>query len=286
MGVGGISWDVTDTATKLVDKFSKNGNVKALSEGVVKKTILKYKREKSLANGYDFDEAEETAFAESDDDLVRVLKQAEAVIAEADAAIARVEADQKIKRKQSFKTSIDEEESVAEEVQIAQAEAIEQEKRIAEEANRNELIAQAEAIEQEKRIAQIAEEEEMAKIAEKKEIIKEVEQKVEEEDMTFDDDEFMAAVEMAQEGIEGKIIGVEDIITDSSAKADWAAAGDLASELRQDFEFNTDSDMNDEEEDEDIYNLGDVDLKALAQAARDAVESYENNAKEVDDADQ
>merc|ERR1712238_33830 len=156
MGVGGISWDVTDTATKLVDKFSKNGNVKALSEGVVKKTILKYKREKSLANGYDFDEAEETAFAESDDDLVRVLKQAEAVIAEADAAIARVEADQKIKEKQSFKTSIDEEESGAEEVQIAQAEAIEQEKRIAEEANRNELIAQAEAIEQEKRIAEEA----------------------------------------------------------------------------------------------------------------------------------
>merc|ERR1712238_543391 len=188
MGVGGISWDVTDTATKLVDKFSKNGNVKALSEGVVKKTILKYKREKSLANGYDFDEAEETAFAESDDDLVRVLKQAEAVIAEADAAIARVEADQKIKRKQSFKTSIDEEERIAEEANrnelIAQAKAIEQEKRIAEEANRNELIAQAEAIEQEKRIAQMAEEEEMAKIAEKKEIIKEVEQKVEEEEKT------------------------------------------------------------------------------------------------------
>merc|ERR1712238_505793 len=160
MGVGGISWDVTDTATKLVDKFSKNGNVKALSEGVVKKTILKYKREKSLANGYDFDEAEETAFAESDDDLVRVLKQAEAVIAEADAAIARVEADQKIKRKQSFKTSIDEEERIAEEANrnelIAQAEAIEQEKRIAEEANRNELIAQAKAIEQEKRIAEEA----------------------------------------------------------------------------------------------------------------------------------
>merc|ERR1712194_316228 len=44
--------------------------------------------------------------------------------------------------------------------------------------------------------------------------------------------------------------------------------------------------MDDEEEDEDIYNLGDVDLKALAQAARDAVKSYENNAKEVDDADQ
>jgi len=343
--VGGISWDVTDTATKLVDKFSTNGNVKALSKGVVKKTILKYKREKYLANGYGFDEAEETAFAESDDDLARVLKQAEAVIAEADAAIARVEADQKIKEKQSSKTSIDEEEIFAEEAQIAQAEvmeeekriaeeanrneliaqaeaieqekriaeeanrneliaqaeAIEQEKRIAEEANRNELIAQAEAIEQEKRIAQIAEEEEMAKIAEKREIIKEVEQKVEEEektriegleeeDMMFDDDEFMAAVEMAQEGIEGKIIGVEDIITDSSAKADWAAAGDLASELRQDFdldfEFNTDSDMDDEEEDEDIYNLGDVDLKALAQAARDAVESYENNAKEVDDADQ
>mmetsp|Transcript_57407 Transcript_57407/g.65122 ORF Transcript_57407/g.65122 Transcript_57407/m.65122 type:complete len:878 (-) Transcript_57407:356-2989(-) len=321
--VGGISWDVTDTATKLVDKFSTNGNVKALSKGVVKKTILKYKREKYLANGYGFDEAEETAFAESDDDLARVLKQAEAVIAEADAAIARVEADQKIKEKQSSKTSIDEEEIFAEEAQIAQAEVMEEEKRIAEEANRNELIAQAEAIEQEKRIAdetkrneliaqaeaieqekriaQIAEEEEMAKIAEKREIIKEVEQKVEEEEMTriegleeedmmFDDDEFMAAVEMAQEGIEGKIIGVEDIITDSSAKADWAAAGDLASELRQDFdldfEFNTDSDMDDEEEDEDIYNLGDVDLKALAQAARDAVESYENNAKEVDDADQ
>jgi len=449
--VGGISWDVTDTATKLVDKFSANSNVNVLSKGVVEKTILKYKREKSLANGYDFDEAEETAFAESDDDLARVLKQAEAVIAEADAAIARVEADQKVKEKQSSKTRIEEEESIAEEVkQIAHAEEIEQEERIAEEAKqiaevekvariaeqeiiaeeakqmaqaeeitriaeqeiideeskqiaqaeeKNRIaeqerideeakqialaeeitriaeqerideeakqIAQAEEIariaeqeridEEAKQIAQaeemakkiaeqerideeakqiaeaeemtriaeqeriakmaeqkteeriaqeakqIAKAEEMARIAEEGEIAKEAEQNVEEEErsrieglegggMIFDDEEFMAAVEMAQEGIEGKIIGVEDIITDSSAKADWDAAGELASELRQDFdldfEFNTDSDMDDDEENEDIYDLGDVDLKALAQAARDAVESYENNAKEVDDAAQ
>jgi len=378
--VGGISWDVKETATKLADIISTNDSSNALSKGVVENLILKYKREKSLADGYDVDEAAEIAFMESEDDLARVLKEAEAVIAEADAAIAKVEADQKVKEKQSSKTTIEEEERFAEEAkqifeaeekeeeertaeeakQIAEAEEIEEEERIAEEAKQ---IAEVEKMKEEERIAeeakQMAEVEEMARIAEEERVAKEAEQKAQkkiaeeakqiaeeevariveeeriakeakqkaqekiaeqakqiaeaeeeriakeaeektekeekarteelEEDMMFDDDEFMAAVEMAQEGIEGKIVGVEDIITDSSAKAEWDAAGELASELRQDFDLDfesntdTDSDM-DDEEDEDIYELGDVDLEALAQAARDAVESYENNAKEVEDA--
>ena len=302
--VGGITWDVTETATKLADKFSTNG--------VVDKTILKSKREKSLADESDVVEAAEKAYIDSEDDLARVLKEAEEVIGEADAAIAIAEAEV-LKEKQSSTTAVEEEEegggNVAEDAE--ELTRIEEEERIAEEARvvaeveemtrieeEARVVAEAEEmarIEEEERIAEearvVAEVEEMAAIAEDVRQKADAEEKgrIEEleDDVMFDDDEFMAAVEMAQEGIEGKIVGVNDIITpDNSAKAEWDAAGELASELRQDLDIDsdTDTDLDDEDGDEDIYELGDIDLESLAQAAREAVESYENSAKEVKDA--
>ena len=330
--VGGITWDVTETATKLADKFSTNG--------VVDKTILKSKREKSLADESDVVEAAEKAYIDSEDDLARVLKEAEEVIGEADAAIAIAEAEV-LKEKQSSTTAVEEEEEggknvaedaeeltrieeeerIAEEARVvAEVEEmtrIEEEERIAEEARQLAEAEELATIEKQERIAEearvIAEAEEMARIEEEERIAEEarvvaeveemaaiaedVRQKADaeekgrieelEDDVMFDDDEFMAAVEMAQEGIEGKIVGVNDIITpDNSAKAEWDAAGELASELRQDLDIDsdTDTDLDDEDGDEDIYELGDIDLESLAQAAREAVESYENSAKEVEDA--
>ena len=332
--VGGITWDVTETATKLADKFSTNGNVD--------RTILKSKKEKSLADQSDVVEAEKAYInsIDSEDDLARVLKEAEEVIGEADAAIAIAEAEV-LKEKQSSTTAVEEEEEggknvaedaeeltrieeeerIAEEARVvAEVEEmtrIEEEERIAEEARQlaeaeelatieeqertaeeSRVVAEAEEmarIEEEERIAEearvVAEVEEMAAIAEDVRQKADAEEKgrIEEleDDVMFDDDEFMAAVEMAQEGIEGKIVGVNDIITpDNSAKAEWDAAGELASELRQDLDIDsdTDTDLDDEDGDEDIYELGDIDLESLAQAAREAVESYENSAKEVEDA--
>ena len=330
--VGGITWDVTETATKLADKFSTNG--------VVDKTILKSKREKSLADESDVVEAAEKAYIDSEDDLARVLKEAEEVIGEADAAIAIAEAEV-LKEKQSSTTAVEEEEEggknvaedaeeltrieeeerIAEEARVvAEVEEmtrIEEEERIAEEARQLAEAEELATIEEQERTAEearvVAEAEEMARIEEEERIAEEarvvaeveemaaiaedVRQKADaeekgrieelEDDVMFDDDEFMAAVEMAQEGIEGKIVGVNDIITpDNSAKAEWDAAGELASELRQDLDIDsdTDTDLDDEDGDEDIYELGDIDLESLAQAAREAVESYENSAKEVEDA--
>ena len=346
--VGGITWDVTETATKLADKFSTNG--------VVDKTILKSKREKSLADESDVVEAAEKAYIDSEDDLARVLKEAEEVIGEADAAIAIAEAEV-LKEKQSSTTAVEEEEEggknvaedaeeltrieeeerIAEEARVvAEVEEmtrIEEEERIAEEARQLAEAEELATIEKQERIAEearvVAEAEEMARIEEEARVVAQAEEmaRIEEEeriaeearvvaeveemaaiaedvrqkadaeekgrieeledDVMFDDDEFMAAVEMAQEGIEGKIVGVNDIITpDNSAKAEWDAAGELASELRQDLDIDsdTDTDLDDEDGDEDIYELGDIDLESLAQAAREAVESYENSAKEVEDA--
>lgn len=110
---------------------------------------------------------------------------------------------------------------------------------------------------------------------------------VEEDDgdeMLFDDDQFMAAVELAQEGIEGKIVGVDDIIADESVKAEWDAAGELANELRQDLDPTSEAaELKEEEEDDFDLEFDDIDVEALGRAAREAVETFETEQREAEE---
>jgi len=345
--VGGITWDVTETASKLADQI---GIIPAFGE--VNKTVVnKYKRRKPVLVASDVDEGE-LAFieAEDDDDLARVLEEAESVIGEADAAIAKAETDQKEKVKQSIeeelkkiteKAAIKEQERIAvelkliakkeEKARVVEEDRIAGEAKLKAEEEENARIIEEKIIveetklkaeeEEKTRIAEEdriieeaklkAEEEEKTRIAEEDRIIEEAKLKVEEEekariseeeriveeiklkaekeekekeaddDILFDDDQFMAAVELAQEGIEGKIVGVDDIITDNSAKAEWDAAGVLANELRQDSDTRSEADVDDEEDD---FDFGDIDLEALGRAAREAVEAFESEVGKADEA--
>jgi len=323
--VGGITWDVTETASKLADQI---GIIPAFGE--VNKTVVnKYKRRKPVLVASDVDEGE-LAFieAEDDDDLARVLEEAESVIGEADAAIAKAETDQKEKVKQSIeeelkkiteKAAIKEQERIAvelkliakkeEKARVVEEDRIAGEAKLKAEEEENARIIEEKIIVEETKLK--AEEEEKTRIAEEDRIIEEAKLKVEEEekariseeeriveeiklkaekeekeketddDILFDDDQFMAAVELAQEGIEGKIVGVDDIITDNSAKAEWDAAGVLANELRQDSDTRSEADVDDEEDD---FDFGDIDLEALGRAAREAVEAFESEVGKADEA--
>lgn len=91
----------------------------------------------------------------------------------------------------------------------------------------------------------------------------------------LDVEDFLAAVELSQEGLEGKIVGLEDVIADTNAKAEWDAAGTRARELGQD-----DSDDDDITDDDDFEG---IDLVALGRAAREAVESFENKMNEQEE---
>ena len=75
------------------------------------------------------------------------------------------------------------------------------------------------------------------------------------------EEEWEEVIELAQQGLEGKIVGIDEMITDDSAKADWDAAGLLAQELQTGVA---------EEDDEDG-----IDSEALGRAAREAVEAFE-----------
>mmetsp|Transcript_107390 Transcript_107390/g.219093 ORF Transcript_107390/g.219093 Transcript_107390/m.219093 type:complete len:731 (-) Transcript_107390:4665-6857(-) len=348
--VGGITWDVTETATKLADQFGLNpvGNFGEVDRTVVNKYRYRYRQPKQqptaatsslpntnqtngVAPGSDVVDEAELAFieAEDDDDLARVLREAESVIGEADAAIAKAEADQK-------KSNIEKEEAklaAKEEVAAAAAaaatrEAEEEDKaRITEEERIVEEAKQLKAEEEEKvriaekeRIAEKArqlkaEEEEKARIAELAKLKVEEEERIARETLLaqdddeddddnealFDDNQFMAAVELAQEGIEGKIVGVDEIIADDPAKDKWDAASAYANKLTTSVKENDDDNdtsdddlisyWDDEEErnssnmeGEDDDEFGDIDFEALGKAAREAVEAYENDAEKVNEA--
>eukprot|EP00533_Pseudo-nitzschia_delicatissima_P011524 CAMPEP_0197283624 /NCGR_PEP_ID=MMETSP1432-20130617/25026_1 /TAXON_ID=44447 /ORGANISM="Pseudo-nitzschia delicatissima, Strain UNC1205" /LENGTH=700 /DNA_ID=CAMNT_0042750617 /DNA_START=107 /DNA_END=2210 /DNA_ORIENTATION=- len=306
--VGGVTWDATETASKLADQFGVLPTF-----GDVDKTVLnKYKGSKPPAVKSDVDEGELAFIEAEDDDLARVLREAESVIGEADAAIAKAEADQKEKVKQSIEeelkqitstTEVEEETEIAEVAEEEEEEELEAEEEIDEDEVDEEDEEELEAEEEEEEIDEDEVDEEEAEdleAEEEKEEIDEDEVDEEEEeleaeeevddeddDTLFDDDQFMAAVELAQEGIEGKIVGVDDIITDTSEKAEWDAAGELANELRQDTEASSEGDVEDEEDDffEDVdLNFEDIDLEALGKAAREAVESFESEQQEVGEA--
>ena len=218
--VGEATWDATESASKVAGKAGSLPTPTLPKFGEVDKTVVnKYKRPKSTN---EVDEGD-------DEDLARVLKEAETVIGEADAVIAKAEAEQEEDSEQSM-------------------------------------------------------EEELTEIAEGDEEDEDLEEEDEADDMLFDDDQFMAAVELAQEGIEGKIVGVDDIIADESVKAEWDAAGELANELRQDIDPTSEAaELEEEEEDDFDLEFDDIDVEALGRAAREAVESFETQQREAEE---
>jgi len=267
--IGEMTWDATETASKLLDKLSITP-----SFGEVDKTIVnKYNTSKPIVTRSNVDEGE-LAFieAEGDGNLVNILKQAESVIGEADNAIAKAEADQKEKVKQSIEEELK---------KLAEMDAISEQKRIADEMNltdeieekargaNNEETTKGEKLEAEDGIEGTSEskKERTAKATKS-----DKDEELKGDDIIFDEDQILAAVELAQDMIEGKIVGVDDIINDSSTKAEWDAAGLLANELLQDIDASFDADIGDEK------------VEALGQAAKKAVAAFESEQEEADKA--
>ncbi|KAL3934417.1 MAG: hypothetical protein SGARI_003389, partial [Bacillariaceae sp.] len=95
--VGGIAWDVTDSAARLLNIVANNEKLSLLPMGLAQKTVEALQNAQESARYLqmaDFDDAVEAeqAFLDSQDDLTRVLEEAEAVIGEADEAIATAQA--------------------------------------------------------------------------------------------------------------------------------------------------------------------------------------------------
>ncbi|KAG7345032.1 SAP domain containing protein [Nitzschia inconspicua] len=413
--VGGIAWDVTDTAARLLSIVANNEKLSMLPRGLAQKTMEALRNSQMsvryLEQAADPTELEaaEQAYLESQQDLARVLEEAEAVINEADQAIAKAQALEnemeqlvdvsipydaaarlayensdkavpfatfqsqfiadavdmvkskhaarnKGKDEAEAKRRAEEEEAArvlaqkeaeakrrAEEEEaarvLAQKEAeakrrAEEEesarvlaqkeaeaKRRAEEEEAARVLAQKEAkakrraeeeeaarvlAQKEAKAKRRAEEEEAARVlaqkeakakrrAEEEEAARVLAQKEaeakrradeeeaarvltqekklkQEDDDEMDENDFLAAVELAQEGLEGKIVGIEDAIADNTAKAVWDAAGSLARELQQNDDF-------DDEDDSDIFfdsnTFKRLVLEALGKAAREAVEMFD-----------
>lgn len=248
--VGEATWDATESVSKVAGQVGSlpTPTFSAPTFGEVDRTVVnKYKRPKST-NKVDEGELAVTE-AEDDEDLTRVLKEAETVIGEADAAIAKAEAEQTEDSEQSMEEELTE---------IAEIDE--------EEDGKDEDLEEDDVAEDEEEDQQ---------------------DDVEEDDgdeMLFDDDQFMAAVELAQEGIEGKIVGVDDIIADESVKAEWDAAGELANELRQDLDPTSEAaELKEEEEDDFDLEFDDIDVEALGRAAREAVETFETEQREAEE---
>jgi len=345
--VGGITWDVTDTVARLVNIIAANDRLNVLPKALTEKAMNALQDAQLKARNLDNKwgtsgayaaevEAAEQAFLDSQDDLAKVLEEAEAVLGEADVAIANAQGategvqqvvDVSVPYDAAAELAYEESDKsvafdafrvkyLAEAVKLvtskhvarlekqneARVEAMRlaEEKRAAEEAEQQRLEEEARIAEEERAAeeaeqqrleeeARIAEEERAAAEAEKERLAAEeqLEEEEEEDEDTdeeadedyMDDDDFLAAVELAQDGLEGKIVGVDEVIADTNAKAEWDAAGTLARELQQD---------EDDEDEEDILLDDDdfegLDLEALGKAAREAVELFEDGFEMAEEA--
>jgi hypothetical protein len=311
--VGGIAWDVTDTATSIVDKLSSDERFNVMTKDLTEKAwlafrstqnssqYLEYMRSNATAGSSEIYEAEK-AFLASQEELARVLKEAEAVIDEADEAIAKAQVELKLNNQQPNK---DDEDATMQLQQVIDSEKELQlagDDRVAGNSLENEDLAEARKLEDELHAEQmslteekwdkkdvLAEEARLAKgdetleeKSDKKDVLAEEarlakgDETLEGGGIVLDDDEWITAVEIAQEGLEGKIVGIEEMIADSNAKAEWDAAGTLARELQRDT-----MPYNDDAED-DVFEY--LDLDALGKAAREAVESFETDMKVANNA--
>lgn len=313
--VGGIAWDIADTAARLVDKLASDERFNIMTKDLTEKALLafqsaqnsaqylEYKRSSETAEASDIDQAEK-AFLESQTELARVLREAEAVIDEADEAIAKAQVEQKLNNKVTVKEEdlttqplieigenfdnmqlIEEDGGTIQLLEDVYAEEEEQAAPDDEVLDDDDWIAASETADEATTNAPVEEkfdnklpiEEDDVPVQFLEEIETIDEEKREGDDeigIVLDDDEWMTAAKLAQEGLEGKIVGIEDMIADNNAKAEWDAAGILARELQRDVM------TYDDDADED-FNFDDLDLDALGKAARAAVESFETDMKEA-----
>jgi len=324
--VGGITWDVTDTVARLVNIIAANDRLNVLPKALTEKAMNALQDAQLKARNLDNKwgtsgayaaevEAAEQAFLDSQDDLAKVLEEAEAVLGEADVAIANAQgATEGVQQVVDVSVPYDAAAELAYEESdksvafdafrvkyLAEAVKLVTSKHVARLEKQNEARVEAMRLAEEKRAAEeaeqqrleeearIAEEERAAAEAEKERLAAEeqLEEEEEEDEDTdeeadedyMDDDDFLAAVELAQDGLEGKIVGVDEVIADTNAKAEWDAAGTLARELQQD---------EDDEDEEDILLDDDdfegLDLEALGKAAREAVELFEDGFEMAEEA--
>jgi hypothetical protein len=291
--LGGITWDVTEAATILYQKATANEKSAGMSKELADKVMAAVATSKSRAEQAEaVGQRTSTAYLEEDyedyehpeAELSRVLKEAESAISAADAAIAAADKtlgndDDDFDDLEAEAAKLEEEARLAEEEESLLSE----EDRLAEEARLREelLVAQEQVRLEEERLAAEKQSEESLETEE-----------------TYDQ-EWEDAVALAQEGLEGKIVGIDDAITDESAKNQWAAAGALAQELQDgpydEFEddesqlvenvepvFVADATAEDiqDSDDDDVFIVDDeMDMEALAKAAREAVDIYEQQAK-------
>ncbi|CAJ1953479.1 unnamed protein product [Cylindrotheca closterium] len=281
---GSVTWDATEAAIQLVRAASADERVTGLSNELaakVTRAIDQYQSEqmatkKSVyAPKMDDSLATEEIMQSSPELVAEFLEQVEAVIDQADAAMALADetlgkADMKLDdvlmEEDEAETGEEDEDEVATSSNISNV--LEDETDELDDDEDAVIDADNILVENDEGTVEEDAEEELA--------------------ADEDEDEWAATLELAQQGVGGKIVGMDEIIADIGAKADWDAATKLAEELNQVGESEADEEeapmvFDDDEEDEeeevtsnsDEEDLDDFmpegDLEAIASAAREAV---------------
>ena len=279
--VGGIAWDVTDAAARLLSIVANNEKLSLLPKGLAQKTVEALKstqesaRDLQMADSDDTVEAEQ-AFLDSQEDLTRVLEEAEAVIEEADEAIATAQALEEKLVEEDVDVSIPYDAAA----ELAYAES---NPSVSFEDFKTKYNADAVNLVKAKQAERNRERDEAARIlAEGAEAARRESQEGVEEEYgmnEMDEEDFLTAIEMAQDGFEGKIVGVDEAISDITGKEQWDAAGSLARELRQNEEVDGEEEYDDESDDDLLFmdedEFEELDMEALGKAAREAVEMFD-----------
>ncbi|KAL3939136.1 MAG: hypothetical protein SGBAC_006081 [Bacillariaceae sp.] len=272
---GSVTWDATEAATQLIRAATADERVTGLSKELAAKAagaIDKYQREQmATKKRVDAPKTEESAVAEeilenSPELVAQFLEEVEAVIDQADAAMAL--ADETLGKADIKLDDAPMDKDEGEEVEAAVS------------SSADDLLGdKPEELDEE-------EEEVVTTVYDTIEGDDEVpvnEDADEEAGADEFDDDWAAILELAQQGIGAKIVGMDEIITDQTAKADWDAATKRAEELNQvgesigaDEEESVMIVDNDEEatsdSDEDLDDLmPEGGLEAIGPAAREVV---------------
>ena len=280
--VGGMAYGVTETIISQLREATTNDELSDKSKVLAEKLLNAI-----LESTNGGESLREPPKNEPIEDIEKVLKEAEEAVSAADEEIAKATGSL-VEEEEDVEDEIEEDnpssffEDSVEEVVVDAVEDIGKVLKEAEEAvsEADEEIAKVteSLVQEEEDVEDEIEGDDSSSFFEDS-VEEVVVDAVDEEDLPIDsiddeveEEEWRIAVEMAQKGIEGKIVGIDESITDDDAKADWDAAGLLAQEL-ENAGFVEEDEPNiafDEEDGED-----EVDMEAIARAAREAVEAYE-----------